>query len=214
MGSTARNRPARGAFRSFRSRALLVGIVGASGLFAAPAGTQAASRLGVTPQGRQAVARTATLLSSSVCSKVSPALVSAIVGYSVPAATPFTQTLKATKQNFGISAVVTTCTFGAQTNMAALLKDVTLSSEVTSKALTTSEMQQEIAKTSGATFKFKFATYSGLGVPAFYFSMTAAGISAEGIEGVAGTKLFGASVETKTLSKSKLASLAKLAEKL
>ena len=214
MGSTGRNRPAHPAFRSFRSRALLVGIVGASGLFAAPAATQAASRLGVTAEGRQAVARTTTLLSSSVCSKVSPALVSAIVGYSVPAATPFTQTLKATKQNFGISAVATTCTFGAQTSMAALLKDVTLSSEVTSKALTTSEMQQEIAKTSGATFKFKFSTYSGLGVPAFYFSMTAAGISAEGIEGVAGTKLFGASVETKTLSKSKLASLAKLAEKL
>jgi len=44
--------------------------------------------------------------------------------------------------------------------------------------------------------------------------MTAAGISAEGIEGVDGTKIFGASVETKTLSKSKLAALAKLAEKL
>jgi hypothetical protein len=75
-------------------------------------------------------------------------------------------------------------------------------------------MQPVIAKAATASMKIKFIPYSGLGVPAFYFSMTAAGISAEGIEGVAGTKLFGASVETKTLSKSKLASLAKLAEKL
>jgi hypothetical protein len=215
MASTARNRPTRAAFRSLRSRALFLGIVGASGLFAATAVTQAAaSRPGVTPEGRQAVARTARLLSSSICSKVSPASVSALVGYSVPAGTPDIRKLKATKQNFGISAVVTTCTFGSQASMAALLKDVTLSSEVTSKPLTTSEMQQEVAKASGATFKFKFTPYSGLGVPAFYFSMTAAGISAEGIEGVDGTKSFGASVETKTLSKSKLAALAKLAEKL
>jgi hypothetical protein len=215
MASIVRNRPARAAFRSLRSRALLLGIAGAACLFALPAVAQAASsRPGVTPEGRQAVARTARLLSSSICSKVSAASVSALVGYSVPAATPFTQTLKATKQNFGISAVATTCTFGAQTSMAALLKDVTLSTEVTSKPLTTSEMQQEVTKASGATFKFKFTPYSGLGVPALYFSMTAAGVTAQGIEGVAGTKIFGASVETKTLSKSKLAALAKLAEKL
>jgi hypothetical protein len=214
MGNTARKRHARPAFSSLRSRALLLGIVGASGLVAAPAVAQAGSRSGVTPQGRQVVTRTARPLSSSICSKVSPASVSAIVGYSVPAATPFIRNLKATKQNFGISAVETTCTFGAQTSMAALLKDVTLSFEVTSRPLTTSEIQQAIAKASGATLKFKFTPYSGLGVPAFYFSLTAAGITGQGIEGVVGTRSFGASVETKTLSKSKLASLAKLAEKL
>jgi len=200
MSSTARNRPARRRFTSFRSRALLLGIVGTAALFAAPAGTQAASR--------------STVVTSSVCSKVSPAAVSAIVGHSVPAATSFTQTLKATKQNFNISAVVTTCTFGAQTNVKALLKDVTLSLEITSKPLTAFQAQQEIAKASGPTLKFKFTPYSGLGVPAYYFSMTAAGISAEGIEAVSGTKIFGASVETKTLSKSKLAALAKLAGSL
>ena len=218
MDSTARNRPARPAFRSLRSRALLLGVAGAACLFAAPAVTQAASRPGVTPQGRQAVARTARPLPSSICSKVSPASVSAIVGYSVPAATLSTSTLKATKQNSGISAVVTTCTFGAQTSMAALLKDVTLTFEVTSKPMTTSEMQHAmqpvIAKAATASMKIKFIPYSGLGVPAFYFSLTAAGITGQGIYGVGGTRWFGASVETKTLSKSKLAALAKLAEKL
>jgi len=213
MSNIARKRHARPAFKSLRSSALLLGIVGASGLVAAPAVAQPASRSGVTPQGRQVVTRTARPLSSSICSKVSPASVSAIVGYSVPAATTFIRNLKATKQNFGISAVATTCTFGAQTSMAALLKDVTLSFEVTSRPLTTSEEQQAIAKAS-ATLKFKFTPYSGLGVPAFYFRLTAAGITGQGIEGVVGTRSFGASVETKNLSKSKLALLAKLAEKL
>jgi hypothetical protein len=75
-------------------------------------------------------------------------------------------------------------------------------------------MQQSIKKAS-LTAKFKFSAYSGLGVPAFYFSLTESGITGQGITGVvSGTHYFGASVETKNVSMSKLAALAKLAEKL
>jgi len=52
-------------------------------------------------------------------------------------------------------------------------------------------------------------------VPAFYFSLTESGITGQGITGViGGTNYFGASVESKNVSTSKLAALAKLAEKL
>lgn len=199
MDSTAQKCPDRPVYRSLRFRALLVGIVGVSGLVVAPAVAQAAARP----------------LSSSICSKVSAASVSSIIGYKVPAGSAYTINIKPTAANFETSAVETTCTYGAQTSTAALLKDVTLSMEVLSKPLTTSEIQQSIAKASSASYKIKFTSYSGLGVPAFYFSLTAAGITGQGITVVpSGTRYFGGSVETKNLSMSKLASLAKLAEQL
>jgi hypothetical protein len=75
-------------------------------------------------------------------------------------------------------------------------------------------MQQSLAKASSLA-KFTFKTYSGLGVPAFYFSLTESGITGQGITGVlGGTTYFGASVESKSVSKSTIAALAKLAEKL
>jgi hypothetical protein len=214
MDSTAQERLDRPVYRSLRSRALLVGIVGVSGLVAGPAVAQAASR-GGTSQGREVLGRAARPLSPSVCSKVSAASVSSIIGYSVPAGTAYTINIKPTTANFETSAVETTCTYGAETSIAALKKDVTLSFEVLSKPLTTSEIQQSIAKASSASLKLKFTSYSGLGVPAFYFSLTAAGITGQGITVVpSGTRYFGASVETKNLSMSKLAKLAKLAEQL
>lgn len=213
MDSTERNRTAHPVYRSLRSRALLLGIAGALGLVAAPAVAQAASRPATT-QGRQVLARTARPLSSSICSKVSAASVSSIVGYTVPAGTAYTINVKPTTANFETSAVDTTCTYGAQTSMAAILKSVTLSFEVLSKALTASQIQQSIAKAS-ASVKMKFTSYSGLGVPAFYFRLTAAGITGQGIVAILnGTHYAGATVETKNLSMSKLAALAKLAEKL
>ena len=85
---------------------------------------------------------------------------------------------------------------------------VTRRAAVAPPPLTPSEMQQSIAK-------FKFSTYSGLGVPAFYFSLTESGITGQGITGVLGsTTYFGASVESKNVSKATLGALAKLAEKL
>src|SRR5664280_2315615 len=153
-------------------------------------------------------------LSSSICGKVSAASVASIIGYKVPAGVPFTRSIKPTKENYEISGKETICTYGAQTGMATILKAVTLSFETLSKPLTPSEMQQSIAKASTLA-KFKFSTYSGLGVPAFYFSLTESGITGQGITGVlGGTTYFGASVESKKVSKSSLDALAKLAEKL
>jgi hypothetical protein len=145
---------------------------------------------------------------------VSAASISAIIGYKVPAGTGTTFNIKPTKENYGISGTNTVCTYGAASSMAALLKDVSLSYEVISKPLTTAEMQKSIQEASKAA-KITFSAYSGLGVPAYYFSLKEAGITGQGITGVEdSTHFFGASVESKTVSKSALAALAKLAEKL
>ena len=214
MSTTARTRPIRPLHRSLASRALLFGIAGGSVLIAVPAVAQAASRSGVTIQGRHTVAGDPRAAKSSICDKVSAASVSSIVGWKVPRGTAGTYTVKPTKANYETSGTTTTCTYGAGLSMAAVTKMVTLSYEVISKPITLSEMQQSIAKvTKGA--KFKFIAYSGLGVPGYYFILTEAGITGQGITGVvSGTHYFGANVETKNVSKSTLAALAKLAEKL
>lgn len=195
MDSDARNRKSR---RLVRSISLVVGIAGASVLGSVPIGAQAASRSRDT---------------SGICSKVSAAAVSAIVGYSVPAGTAATRKLQPTAQNFGISAVVTTCTYGSEASLAAMIKDVTLTSEITSKALTAQEVQTQLAKETSAAIKVTAASYSGLGVPGVYFTVTGGGTRGVGIVGLAGTNYFGASTDS-MLSKSKLASLAKLAQTL
>jgi hypothetical protein len=214
MGTIARNRPTRPLHRSLPSRALLLSIAGASVLITVPAVAQAASRSGVTIQGRHTVGGNERALTSSICGKVSAASISSIIGYKVPPGTADTISIKPTKANYEISGTETICTYGAGTSMATIVKDVSLSFETISKPLTTSEMQQSLVKASKIA-KFKFSAYSGLGVPAFYFSLTEAGITGQGITAVvSGTRYFGASVETKNVSKSELAALAKLAEKL
>ncbi|MFZ1063059.1 MAG: hypothetical protein WAN30_06260 [Acidimicrobiales bacterium] len=151
---------------------------------------------------------------TSICAKVSAAQVSSLIGYKVPAGVADTLQVKPTKENYEISGTTTTCTYGAETSMATILKAVTLSYETISKPLTPAEMQASIAKTSSIAH-FKFSTYTGLGVPGFYFSLTEAGITGQGITGVKnGTTYFGASVESKSVSKSTIAALAKLAEGL
>jgi hypothetical protein len=200
--------------RRFSSRALLVGVAGALSLIVVPAVAQAATRSGITIAGRHADTGIPNALKSSICSKVSAASISAIIGYKVPAGTGTTFTIKPTKANYEISGTNTVCTYGAATSMAALLKDVSLSYEVISKPLTTAEMQNSIKEASKEA-KFKFLPYSGQGVTGYYFSLTEAGITGQGITGVEdSTHFFGASVESKTVSKSSLAALAKLASKL
>ena len=206
MDSSARNRPA---YRLRRLLALPLGI-GALVLAAAPVVVNAASRSRVTTQAPQTTAKAA---SSSICSKVSAAAVSAIVGYRVPAATTTTVHLKPTAQNFGVSGVTTLCVFGAQTSLAADKKAVTLTFEITSRALTAQEVKTQLAKLKSASLQITVAPYSGLGVPAFLFTETAAGIKAAGIVGLAGKTYFGATV-LHPLPVSKLASLAKLARTL
>jgi hypothetical protein len=182
-------------------------------LIAVPSVAQAAARSGTAHQGSQS-GESSSRAKASICAKVSAASVSSIIGYKVPAPTPYTINVKPTKTNYEISGTETTCTYGAETSMATILKAVTLSWETISKPITPVEMQQSIAKVSKLA-KFKFSTYSGLGVPAFYFSLSESGITGQGISGVlGGTTYFGASVESKGVSKSTIAALAKLAEKL
>jgi hypothetical protein len=183
-------------------------------LLAIPTVAQAVTHSRAVFEGNQSTAGGPNARVSSICNKVSAAAVSEIIGYKVPAATAYTLAIKPTKVNFEISGTETSCTYGAETSMAAVQKAVSLSIETISRPLTSAEMQQSIAKAS-ALAKFKFSTYSGLGVPAFYFILSESGITGQGITGVLGGKtFFGASVESKTVSKSTLAALAKLAEKL
>lgn len=213
MRSNPRRFPFRSPHRSSAKRALLVFVAGASVTLAAPMAAQAAGRSGAVSGARHTV-EVSPRASSSICDKVSASSVSAIIGYKVPAGTPYSLSVKPTAENFGISGKVTTCTYGAETSMATILKAVSLSFETISKPLTTAEMQQSIEKATKLA-KFKFSTYSGLGVPAFYFILTESGITGQGITGVlGGTTYFGASVESKKVSMSQLAALAKLAEKL
>jgi hypothetical protein len=211
MRETARDRSPRLLHRSLAYSTFVLGVASVSVLMAVPTVAQAASH---SINARYTAAVHETARSSSVCDKVSAAAVSAIIGYKVPAGTGTTFAVKPTKANYGISGTNTVCTYGSASNMAALLKDVSLSYEVISKPLTSAEIQESLAKASKSV-KIKFTPYSGLGVPGFYFSLTEAGITGQGISGIeGGIHYFGASVESKTVSKSTLAALAKLAEKL
>jgi hypothetical protein len=160
-----------------------------------------------------ATARTAhSSTATQECSKVSASAVSAIVGYKVPAATGLTVNEKASKKNFGISFQTLDCTFGAETSLAAIKKSVSVSIETLSRPLTSSELKkidEQQLKAAG----LKIEPYSGLGGTSFYMTASVAGIHIESIATGSGTKLYGATVES-NLSKSKLASLVKLAHNL
>jgi len=214
MGNIARNRSPHSLDRTLARSALVLVITGVSVLMAVPTVALAATHSVSLSTGRHAGVVRETARTSSICGKVSAASVSAIIGYKVPASSGTTFNIKPTKANYEISGTNTICTYGSAKSMAALLKDVSLSIEVISKPLTTAEMQQSIEKAS-KTAKIKFSAYSGLGVPGFYFSVTEAGITGQGITGIAnGTHFFSADVESKNVSKSTIAALAKLAEQL
>ena len=196
--STSSNAHARPARTPLRSVAVFLSVAGAACAVAAPAVAQASSG--------------PALSAAAICGKVSAGSVSRIVGFSVPAATALTNNLTPTKQNDEISAVVTSCTYGSQTNLATLNKTVGLSYEVTSRPLTTADLKEGLSQ--AQKLNMKLVPYSGLDLPAFYFSFTNGGVTSQGISGLAGTKEFGAFVYTKAVSKSELAALVRLAEKL
>lgn len=199
--STDTTGPARPARRHFRSLGRLLGIAGATVftlLAAAPGAAQASS--GPKPSA------------AAICDKVSAASVSAIVGFSVPAATASANNLKATKENDEISATVMSCTYGSETSLAALAKTVGLVYEVTSKPLTAAELKKGLAE--GQKLNINAVPYSGLGLSAFYYSFTAGGVLTQGITGLRDKDEYGAFVYTKAVSTSKLAALVRLAERL
>lgn len=189
---------ARRAHRNFRSFGLFLGVVGTALIAVTPSVAEASSG----PE----------LSAAGMCHQVSAASVAAIVGFSVPAATPAADNLKATKQNDEISAAVTSCTYGSETSVAALAKTVGLVYEVTSKPLTTAELKKGISQ--AQKLSMSLVPYSGLGLPAVYYTFTEGGVLTQGITGLSGKKEYGAFVYTKAVSKSQLAALVRLAEKL
>jgi hypothetical protein len=189
---------ARRAHRNFRSFGLFFGVVGTALIAVTPSVAEASSG----PE----------LSAAGMCHQVSAASVAAIVGFSVPAATAAADNLKATKQNDEISAAVTSCTYGSETSVAALAKTVGLVYEVTSKPLTTAELKKGISQ--AQKLSMSVVPYSGLGLPAIYYTFTNEGVFTQGITGLSGKKEYGAFVYTKAVSKSELAALVRLAEKL
>ena len=70
------------------------------------------------------------------------------------------------------------------------------------------------ALSQAAKLKIRFTSYPGLGMTAFYYTFTEAGIFIQGMDAIAGTKSYSAGIYTKTPAISKLAALVKLTEKL
>lgn len=199
MSTDARFPLARCLHRSRLAPALVLAFAGVGVLLTTPITAQAASPVAHA---------------SSVCDKVSAASVSAIVGYKVPAATEYTVAVKPSKANYEVTGSDVICTYGAETSMATIVKAISLSFEDINKPLTSAEMQASIAKATKDA-KFTFSPYPGLGGPAFYFKLVEAGITGQGLSvATSSTHFAGASVETSKITKSQLASLVKLAEKL
>jgi hypothetical protein len=193
---TRSSRHAHAAYRCARASAVILGFATAASLIAAP--MAGATYVPKSPEG--------------ICSKINTKSVSAIVGYTLPAPSAGTVTLPATKKNFEISSVVTSCTYGSAASLAALPKDVILEYAVTSRPLTSAEVRRGLEQ--AQQLKMTFLPYSGLGVRAYYYSMIDSGLTIQGLTAYEGTKDYGAATYSKRTSKSQLASLVRLAEKL
>jgi hypothetical protein len=194
--STRSSRYAHGAYRCARASAVLLGLATAANLIAAP--VAGATYVPKSPEG--------------ICSNINTRSVSAIVGYKLPAPSFGTLNLPATKKNDEISSVVTSCTYGSQTSLAALPKDVILEYTVTSKPLTATDIKNGIAQ--AQQLKITFVPYRFLGVRAYYYSFTESGVPVQGLSAFKGLKDYGAATYSKLTSKSQLASLVRLAEQL
>ncbi len=62
--------------------------------------------------------------------------------------------------------------------------------------------------------KFKFVSYPGLGMKAFYYTFSVSGIPVQGIAEINGRTIYSSSLYTATKETSELVALLKLAEKL
>jgi hypothetical protein len=147
------------------------------------------------------------------CAAVSRGSVSGVVGYLVPAPVGMALAEQATKKNYNVASTTVSCTFGSGTSIASLKKAVIISEETLSRSLSAAEMQKLLALQQKSAEKIKVVPYSGLGGTAYYMTFSDATIHVESIFTASGKKLYGATVDS-NLSKSKLANLVKLAEKL
>ena len=195
--SASSNGPTRPTHRNFRSFCLVLVAAGVTVLAAAPGVAQASSVPGLS--------------AAATCRQVSAASVSAIVGFSVPAATALADNLKPTKQNDGILGRRDVMYVRCRDERRRLAKTVGLSYEVTSRPLTAADPKKGIPRRKA---QINFVPYSGLGLSAFYYTFTEGGVLAQGMTGLNGKKEYGAFVFTKSVSTAKLAGLVRLAEKL
>jgi hypothetical protein len=207
--------PARPQRRSARRAAALAGIVAAAGLVAGPAVAQAASRAPGMSHSRASAVRPAP---ASVCSKVSPAAVQGVVGWSVPAPVTNTYHNAANASDDEIASTETSCVYGHPTSLATISQVVTLITSTASKSLSAAQIQALVNKALATAAQHHvvatFKPYPGLGVPAWYLDFSVQAFSIRGIVAGSGNHSFGAIVDSSTLPTAKIASLAKLAEQL
>jgi hypothetical protein len=216
--------------QSLGALGVAVGCIILPGAAAAAAPVANAGQSRVTPE--LAPAR-------SICSKVSSSSVSRIVGFTVPASSGGTSTFVIDKA-LKLSATSTICTFvvlptgespfGARLvtiGSVAFSKKVT---EATLKSVAAAQQEKLAIVEKASHFKVKYSNYSGLGVTAIYFRLTASmgalpgGITLpkgmapsfafEGIDTLQGTSSFQAGVNNTTLSESSVAALVRLAMRL
>jgi hypothetical protein len=206
-------------------------VATAVGCAALPSAAQAAT----TP-------RAVVIGASHICLRVSPAAVSAIVGYTVPAPTSDTGS-SVIDQALNLSETYASCIFEVAGTAATPFasKSVDLDSYVFSKSVTVAtlkavaaaDQEKALRKSKVNNFKVTYSNYPGLGVTAIYYTLTASfglpkgvtlpkgftlpkslGFAYSGIATLDGTKSFAASVNNDTIAQSKLAALVKLAMKL
>ncbi len=157
------------------------------------------------------IAGAAPSANSQICGKVSDSSIGAIVGYEIVAPEFTSQPFPASTSNGGVSTVDDSCAY-APSNP--LNKIVNLHLETTSKAVTLAGLKKLIGTENGGGAKITTASYPGLGHPAEYALINLYGSYSQEIDVINGKAIYSASIGDKTLSKAKLASLAKLAEKL
>ena len=177
--------------------------------------------------------------SAELSAHVSTAAVSAIVGFTLPAPTASGETYAVDKA-IGLQATATDCSYSTPISATDYSpKEVNLSSEVFNKpvslallrTIAAQEQKTLASKEKASGFKETFSTYSGLGVTAIFFTVTAklnfhlptgvtlpksipTTLAFEGIATLQGTISYGASVNNTSLPQSKLADLVRLAMKL
>lgn len=199
MHGTTRSYAVRGANRR---GAFWLGIWAVALLVAAQAAAAAMStRLSSTPAPQAACD-----------SALSPAAVSAIVGYKVPKPVGSAVNIPGSVTNHEISATGTSCEFSKGTSLTDLKTTIVITKEVTSTALTAQGIEAGLTSIKGSTITV--TAYGGLNGPAFSYTQTLPGaITIYGMVALNGTTQTSAGVYTST-PQATLASLVRLGEKL
>jgi hypothetical protein len=211
----------------------LVALAAAAGCVALPSVAQAAAKPGPPKP------------ISDLCTKVSPSAVSSIVGFTVPAGTAnsFSYTID---PKLGLKETSMSCTFSVPGTAADPFgsKNVSLTSEVFNQPVTVAllkqveaaEQEKYAAQEKASHFKVSYQNYTGLGVTAIYYTITASfnipglpkgttlpkgfslpkgfGFAYSGIATLNGTQSYSAAVNNTTIAQSSLATLVGLAMKL